>query len=193
MIHLDLPILYSKGNLNEIFNLKLYKALFSNETYYTWNQLLQLINAIKAFDLGIQISLTLLEKFETFRGNFNQSEQDKQLICIYSLLLNMLDKSDKWEEYLVNWYIIKQKSIELKLGYNYSNSSRDQHFARGAKEYFIEDNNIGFRLSFMYFTAKRKDLIIKKLEKAKRSNKIQNFKHKQQEEYTQQELFVNGK
>ena len=100
----------------------------------------------------------------------------------------MHDKADLWEEYIENWKIIKQKSIELKLGSVYSNEFRDFHFSRGCKEFVIEDTPSGFMLSFLYETVNRKALIERKLEKAKKGEKIKGYLHEQQEDLTPDEI-----
>lgn len=181
-------LIHKTGNLKEIFGFEQYQALFANETYYYWNQLWQIVTYTKAYEQGVEIALTLLDRFELYKAKFTQAKQERQLSAIYYQFLKMLDKADQQEDYLKNWEIIKEKSIELKLGNEYSNSSRDLHFSRGGKEHFLGDTNIGFKLGFLYGTENRRDLIKRKLEKSKKSKKIKNIKHKQQDDLTPREI-----
>ena len=185
---MEYSIIYKSEHLKEIFSYNQYRQLFSSETFHYWNQLWQIVSYTKAYQQGIEICLTLLDKFEKYQANFSDKEQAHQLILIYTVFLNMLDKADMWEEYLHNWEKIKQKSIELKLGNEYTHSSRDFHYSRGGDEFFIEDTPIGFKLSFMYGTKSRKELIQRKLDKAIKSGKIKNYLHEQQTDLTAEEI-----
>lgn len=185
---MDFSLIHKTNHLKELLGFDQYRQLFANETYYYWNQLWQIVSYTKSYQQGIEIALTLLDKFEQYKDNFDNKEQERQLISIYSKFLRMLDKSDMWEEYLENWKIIKQKSIELKLGSEYSRSSQDFHFSRGGKEYYVGDTPSGYKLSFIYGTEKRKELIQRKLSKAKKSEKIKNYLHEQQEDLTPAEI-----
>lgn len=162
--------------------------LFSNETYYSWNQLWQIIEYTKSYSLGLEIIIILLKRFEEFRLKFNKREQNTQLISLYGKFLIMLDYLDMWEDYLKNWELIKQKSLELKIGNEYSEASREFHFKNGAQEFFLENTEIGFRLSFLYGTHSRKELIEKKILKAKFSKKIANLTHEQQDVLSKEEI-----
>lgn len=185
---MNLNIRNKKENLKKIFGFEQYRALFANETYYYWNQLWQIVNYTKSYKQGVEIALTLLDRFELYKAKFTQDEQERQLILICYQFLKMLDKADRWEDFLKNWEIIKEKSIKLKLGSEYSNSSREFHFSRGGKEHFLRDTKNGFKLGFLYGMEKRRDLIKRKLEKSKKSKNIKNLKHEQQVDLTPEEI-----
>ncbi|MCX6258252.1 MAG: hypothetical protein NTW49_10225 [Bacteroidia bacterium] len=147
-----------------MFNYEQYSQLFSNKTYYLWNQLWQIINYTKSYRQGIEIALILQNKFEEYRFNFSEKEQNNQIRMICTVYLNMLDKADLWEDYLNNWEIIKENSIKYKIGDEYINDSRSFHFSNGGEDFFLENTKRGFRLSFLYGLHHRKDLIKYKLE-----------------------------
>jgi hypothetical protein len=185
---MDYSLIHKTDHLKELLDLEQFRQLFAKETCCYWNHLWNIISYTKSYQQGIEIALTLLDKVERYKDSFNDKENECQLILIYSQFINMLDKADMWEDYLENWKIIKQKSIELKLGMEYSNSSRVFHLSRGGKDYFIGDTPSGFKLSFMYSQEERKKLIERKLDKAKGGKKIINYLHEQQEDLTAEEV-----
>ena len=185
---MNLDILIIPEKISEIIDREQYRKLFARDTYYLWNQLWQLINYTKAYQLGLEISCLFLNKFTEYKADYREKEQEHQLIQIYSAFLTMLDKADMWEDYLKNWEIIKHKSIEMKLGIFYDISSYSYHVARGAQDYFIEYTANGFTLSFLYILHSRRDLIAKKLQKSKKGCKISNLLHEQQNVLNQDEI-----
>ena len=175
-------------NLYGFLTFEKYNLFFAKETCRYWGNLWNLINYTKSYHHGIEIALIFLEKFEQYRSKYNEKEKGIQLSLISTRFLGMLDKADMWEEYLKNWELIKQKSIEFNIGFEYQESSRKSHFARGAEEYFLGNTKIGFRLSFMYSISYRKSIIERKLSKAKVSKSINNITHEQQSDLTEEEI-----
>lgn len=176
------------ANLNNFLSFEQYNLFFARETYRYWGNLWNLINYTKSYYHGIEVALIFLEKFEQYRSKYNEKEQGIQLSLISSSFLGMLDKADLWEEYLKNWELIKQKSIEFNIGFEYQEYSRKFHFDRGAEEFFLGNTKIGFRLSFMYSGSYRKAVVERKQSKARKSKSYRNLTHEQQSDLTAEEI-----
>jgi hypothetical protein len=177
------------SGINKVIDFEIYSSLFSNDTYYHWNHLWEMIRYTKSYDLGLEISIRLLNLFEMYRDRFTKEKQESQLFLICLQFLQMLDFLDRWEDYIKYWEIIKEKSMNEKIGCSeYSKDSKDFHFNNGGEKYFLYDTQNGFKLSFMYGMEGRRNIIQKKLEKAKNSKKIKNLLHEQQSDFTYQEI-----
>ena len=157
-----MDILSDETNLikDKALTFEQFNLFFSIETCHYWGNLWNIISYTKAYSFGIEIALTLLKAYEKYSEHYSENERRKILILIYYQFLNMLDKADMWEDFLINWDLIFNKSIENKLfNAKYIESSREFHYSRGAKEYLISDVEGGFILSFLYGLSHRKKLL----------------------------------
>jgi len=64
---------------------------------YVWIPLTEGLTYYQLYDTGVQIGYGLLDAADRFRDSF---DHDRRLQLIYVFLLDMLDKTDRWREYL---------------------------------------------------------------------------------------------
>lgn len=152
-----------------------------------WNFFLQYINYTRSYENGFQLAWILLRMQEEYQRLLTEKENETILVQVYSLLLNMLDKLDRWVDFLNAFDQLKTHTRLSTSGY-YSNESRDFHLKRGAAPYILGDMPGGFKMNFLYYFERRRILLNKKLMKRRSGQKIGNLYHGTQEQLSPEEL-----
>src|SRR5258708_23084019 len=65
-----------------------------------WTFFLQFIQRTREYDRGLEIGFNLLELTETYKRRMTVDIHTKCLGNIYPLILRMLDKMDRWEQFI---------------------------------------------------------------------------------------------
>ena len=90
-----------------------YRRIMSHPT---WNSLSYAVVSTRSYEEGLDAALLLLRYTEENRRRLSQEEYQSNSILLYYFLLAMLDKMDRWEEYLEVWASIRQ-NFELEFTY----------------------------------------------------------------------------
>src|SRR6266571_9307069 len=85
------------GWLNGKLSLEKYQRLMS---YPGWNYFTQSIKATRAFENGLDACLILLQYTEDIRDDLSVADYERNLQTLYFFLLTMLDRLDRWGDYL---------------------------------------------------------------------------------------------
>ncbi len=88
------------GWLNGKLSLEKYQRLMS---YPGWNYFTQSIKATRAFENGLDACLILLQYTEDIRDDLSVADYERNLQTLYFFLLTMLDRLDRWGDYLSLW------------------------------------------------------------------------------------------
>jgi hypothetical protein len=78
----------------------------------TWKALWRDIEATHAYEDGLEAGLRLLQATQQHRGQLGGRGYQSNQILLYRSLLAMLDKADRWDEYLVAWETIRAHTNE---------------------------------------------------------------------------------
>jgi hypothetical protein len=82
-------------------------------SYPTWNYFLQVIRITRAYDKGLTAGIHLLNLNEEYKDRLIQKEYDNHTRLLYGFCLDMLDKLDRWDDFLVafDWVRKDQRFI----------------------------------------------------------------------------------
>jgi hypothetical protein len=138
-----------------------------------WTPVLHGVLATRAYDDGFDFALRLLEATERFRHRLTRAKYRRHQTRLYLLALTMLDKGDRWEDYLMAWKSILERS---DLTINYSEESPDVH---GAKmlSFIRRRSGRGTAVHFLYPQLHRKELIERKLARARAGRRTGGLLH----------------
>jgi hypothetical protein len=69
----------------------------------TWKALWREIDEAQAYEDGLEAGLRLLQATEHHRGRLGPRGYESNRVLLYRSVLTMLDKADRWGEYLETW------------------------------------------------------------------------------------------
>jgi len=166
-----------KGKLN----LAQYRRILS---YPSWNYLLATIIETRSYEAALEACIRLLEFSEKHRERLSQSEYEQNLQRLYLCALSMLDRLDRWEEYLAVWR-------ELRTSTNFC--FRATRSIAGAvpnwESCLIQEAGGSVYLHFLWISAGRKALIERKLARRKEGKRLGHMLHRQQDQLSDEELW----
>ncbi len=96
-------------------------------SYPMWNYLMQAVLRTRSYEEGLDGGLLLLSYTEQCRQSLPEREYRSNLIKLYRFILLMLDKLDRWEEYIAVWESIRANTT---LEDTYVKSAREFHGPR---------------------------------------------------------------
>ncbi len=74
-----------------------YRFMMSPEV---WCFATEAIRATRNYDIGLDVGVLLLQCTLQFQDRLDENELDRSLHIISIFILDMLDRSDRWDEYL---------------------------------------------------------------------------------------------
>jgi hypothetical protein len=149
-----------------------------------WMPILQGVLATRAYDLGLELAFRLLEVAERFRAHLTRELYRQHEIRLYLLVLTMLDRADRWEDYLTTWDgILKRTGLTIR----YSRESPDVHGAE-MLPYIRRQQGQTIAVHFLYPLHHRKVLIERKVARARAGRRVGNLLHGKQEGLSGEEI-----
>jgi hypothetical protein len=122
--------------------------------------------ATKAYQQGEEAGLRFLQLEELFQGSYTEREHEEHLMKIYRFILCMLDKGDKWQEYIDLWQTLR--------------SNTNFRFFPREECHWLESRFLMIR--------HRKDVNLRKIAKKKAQQKMGKSYHLQQADYPPEEI-----
>lgn len=162
-------------------NLEKFRNLFKHPN---WNYLHQFIVTTRNYDNGVIAIQYLIDKLETYKHKLKSSEYEKYGVSLYSFLLTLLDKADRWEDYLYVW---EQLRNTKKFYIKYVKSVIYSHSPE-IRQFILDETENSLHIHFLYGTNYRKKIIEKKVLKKNEGKKLGNLYHSTIEELTETEI-----
>lgn len=178
----DFPNIFQNqlANLPKV-DIDKFKSLFKHPN---WNYIHQLIIKTRNYEKGIFAILFLIEKLEIYKSKLTSEEYEEIGKSLYLFFLHLLDKSDRWEDYLQVWEQLKR---ECKFHLNYVKSARFSH-EDDFEEFILEETEYELHVHFLYFTSYRKKVIERKAFKKSEGSKLGNLYHATIDELSENEI-----
>ncbi|SRR6266571_309640 len=129
-----------------------YRRLMS---YPAWNYFTQSIKATRSFESGIDACLILLRYTEDNRNDMGGGEYEHNLVLLYHFLLNLLDRTDRWGEYLSLWENLRKTTQFFN---TYAKDSLKIH-GKEIEPFILADDGDSVRVHFLYGILDRRQVI----------------------------------
>lgn len=178
-----LPVLanrhLSRLNLDPI-SIDKYRFMMCPEV---WCFATEAICATRNYDIGLDIGILLLQCTIQFQTRLDEHELDRSLHIISIFILDMLDRSDRWEEYL-DWFNFLKKNCTLNIREN-------KNWLRNDPEtlaYIVGRDGNDVLLKYMYQYHPRMKTIERKIARLRRGRSTGNVRHPQKDELTPEEI-----
>jgi len=150
-------------------------------TYPGWNYFLSTIISTRSYEPGLEACLRLLSYAENHRENIGGKEYEEHLQRLLLGVLTMLDKLDRWEEYISVW-----ESLRANTSFVFQQPRRPQSF--DMERFTLRDEGSCIYVHFLWFAARRKEVIERKLARKRAGKKLGNLVHSQQDELSQAQI-----
>lgn len=148
-----------------------------------WSYLLRAVVHTRSYEEGIEGGLLLLRFTEENRHILKHSEYEANQRRLYRLILIMLDKLDRWEDYLQVWEsLFRNKKLEM----TYARGSEKFHGVQ-MEPFIMREVAATLYVHFLWGTHHRKALIASKLARKRNGKKIGNLLHASPAELTSEE------
>lgn len=167
--------------LRRKLDLAKYRKIMS---YPMWNYLNQAIVRTRSYDSGLNGGLLLLRYTEEYRDKLTKKERESNLMKLYGLTLRMLDKLDRWDEYLAAWEDIRSHT---NFEVTYIKEARNSHGAR-FEPFILREDAHTLYVHFLWGTLHRKELIQRKFARKQQGKRLGNLLHAHQAELTAEEI-----
>ncbi len=167
--------------LSAKLDLAKYRRLMS---YPAWNYFTQSLVESRAYEKGLDACLLLLRYSEGNRQKLSTQECEHNLQALYFFLLTLLDKLDKWEEYLTLWESLR---LNTTMTVCYDKAVLRSHGER-IRPFVLSEDGSTVEVHFLYLISHRKELIERKLARKRAGNKLGNLVHSQQDELSDPEI-----
>lgn len=160
-------------------DLEKYQRLMS---YPGWNYFTQSITATRAYENGLDACLILLEYTEDVRDDLTAADYDWNLQMLYFFLLLMLDRLDRWDDYLSLWENLRNNT---QFSSTYAKNGLKVHGKR-IQPFIMGDDGESVRVHFLYGISDRKDVIQRKQARQMLGKSAR--KHRQQDELSSEQI-----
>ena len=164
--------------LKTSLNLPRFRFILS---YPQWNYFQATIRSTRAYESGLEACLRLLTFAESHRNELTEQEYSVYLQRLYLMVLDMLDKLDRWEEYASVW-----DSLRANANLTFLQPHRTPDF--GMEPFTLSKNDKSIQVHFLWFRADRRNVIGRKIERLRQGKKLGNLLHSQQHELSQAEI-----
>jgi hypothetical protein len=158
---------------------------------HQWNLIIETLDYIRSYELGLEIGLRFLQYAEIFKDSFSEKEHNHHLRTLFLFILHYLDKLDKWEEYLHLWKVIRENT-NFTIQYTKNVKEEQKHIVEeyfdSIDQYIISEEEKTLQVHFLYCISNRKKVIERKLTRKQAGKKLGNQFHARQEELSQEEL-----
>ena len=162
--------LLSRFGGNPPLNLVGYRVIMGKPNRH---YLLHAVVTTRSYREGLDIATELLRLNEAYRAKLRPDEYRIGFIFLNYFLLEVLDKMDRWEEYLDVWNRLRSDTKVVSL------SAVDSHSETQLPEAFDY---------LLRVTSYRKDLIERKLRRKRAGRKLGNLMHHRQEDLSPEEI-----
>lgn len=153
-------------------------------SYPNWNYLRQAIIKTRDYEKGLEGGCLLLQYTEEEKKKLTDKEYENNSVLLYYFILDMLDKMDRWEDYIMVWKHLRgSKDFTLK----YAQKSLKVH-GNKIKPFISRKDSNCLYVHFLWTTLYRKNLIERKIEKSREEKKIWNLFHATKSELTEEEI-----
>lgn len=152
--------------------------------YPTWGFVVQAICRTRSYQAGLEGGLLLLRHLESDRDQLSKEEFERCWQTLASHHLNMLDKLDRWEEYLETWDNIRSNA---SMAVTYAKDARESHGGR-IDPYVLHEDARTLYVHFLYLGSHRRAVIERKLARKRAGGKLGNLYHAPRSELTDDEI-----
>ncbi|MGC1187780.1 MAG: hypothetical protein WA871_10340 [Candidatus Acidiferrales bacterium] len=147
----------------------------------SWGYFLATIVGTRAYESGLEACLRLLTFSENHHDSLTEEEYEDHLIQLYLAILEMLDRLDRWEEYALVW-----DGLRANTRLAFTQPQRPASLGMGP--FILTDEGNLIHVHFLWFTAHRRRIIGRKLDKLHSGRKLGNLLHSQQDELSDAEI-----
>ena len=159
-----------------------FRALLS---YPTWNYFLQVICLTRVYDKGLTAGIHLLNLNEKYKDMLTQKEYDDHTRLLYSICLDMLDKLDRWDDFLVAFdQVWKDKRFVFRCHKKSLNEEFGDLLAKGV----VSETEHYVYVHEFWLHILRKEVIKRKIQRREQGRKLGNMYHHTREDLTPEEV-----
>jgi hypothetical protein len=173
-----LPTHITPEPLRVKLDLRRYRTLMAQPC---WDYFLTTIISTRAYESGLEACLRLLTFSENHRDKLTDEECENHLKRLYLAILEMLDRLDRWEEYAFVW-----DSLRANTTLAFAQPPRPAFL--GMTPFVLKDEGNLVYVHFLWFAARRRSIIGRKLDKLHSGRKLGNLLHSQQDELSDVEI-----
>jgi len=142
---------------------------------YVWIPLTEGLTYYRLYDTGVQIGYGLLDAADRFRESLDADEHDRRLQLIYVFLLDMLDKTDRWREYLRVFDDARAEILRVDTVKPYPAVMRD---LRVYRPFMLDETVEGYRMHYLHVRASRLTVIRRKVDLELAGRKTGHLRHR---------------
>jgi len=153
--------------------------------YPGWNFYSQAFIRTRSYEQGLNGASRLIELTYEFKDMLSQREYNVNMVTLLSFSLDMLDRLDRWEEYLTTWDHIRKGT-----SFTWTASLETLRRMYGSKldPWIIREDGTRVEVHFLFGSLRRKELIEKKLKKLREGGKLGNMVHRKREELSDEDV-----
>ncbi len=151
--------------------------------YPVWGIAQQFAVQTRSYEEWLRFVRVLLRAAFIYQPQLTEAEQRSFFPLLFYSLLTMLDKLDRWEEYLACWQTIREHTSFYSV---YASDAVPRHGERIRP--FILSNRGAVRVHFLYGISHRKRVIERKVAKKLSGRPLGNVFHASQDELTPDEI-----
>lgn len=152
-----------------------------------WGLIAETLICTRSYEDGLRVADKLLELSERYRTRMAQEQYLTNVKSLLRFSLNMLDRLDRWDEYLKLWTELRGRTDLVDVIRNASTTLR-RHYGSELDQWIIREDSSALHLQFLWATGSRRNLIEKKLHKQKTGGKLGNMRHARPSELTTEEI-----
>lgn len=154
-------------------------------SYPTWNYFLQFVRMTRAYDEALGAGIHLLNLNEQYKNRLTQKEYDDHTQILYHLCLDMLDKLDRWDDYLFAFdHIWKERRFIFRCHKKSLNEEFGDLLAKGV----VSETEHYIYVHEFYLHILRKEVIERKILRREQGRKLGNMYHHRREDLSPEEV-----
>jgi hypothetical protein len=153
-------------------------------TYPVWGIAQQFVVRTRSYKEWLRFVRVLLRAAFIYQDQFTEHEQRSFFPSLFYSLLYMLDKLDRWEEYLACWHVLREHTSFYSI---YAADAISRHGGR-IDPFVLSHHGSICHVHFLYGDSHRKRIIERKLAKQISGRCVDNMRHAPRSELSPDEI-----
>jgi len=178
---------FAKNDLLRVIRPISYEHFREILSFPLWNYFLRFIQITREYSKGLTIGIHLLNMNEEYKEKLSQKEYEDNIRLLYDLCLEMLNKLDRWDDFLSAFeQVWKDKRFVFRCHKNSLKEPFGDILAKG----IISETKYYLYVHEFYLHIISKEIIERKVKRRNQGRKLGNMYHHTKEDLTTEEKFI---
>ena len=154
-------------------------------SYPAWGFYSAIFIRTRSYEQGLKNGMRLIEITCELKDHLAEREYNSNMTTLWLFVLSMLDKLDRWIDYLAMWERLRKGTV---FTWKASLETLRRMYGTKLDPWIVLEEGNQVYVHFLWGTIQRKELIEKKLQKSRNGERLGNMVHRKREELSEEDI-----